>query len=70
MTAQMHPNIKAVHDMFVLEFPVGPDGKTPHYPAWFCSAMNLFGREANRDCECCWQPPYGWVVEDGCPYHD
>ena len=67
----MHPNIQTVHDMFLAELPVGPDGKTPQYPAWLCEALNLLDRRVGScGCRCSWNAPYGWVVEAGCPVHD
>ncbi len=49
----------------------GPNGITPQFTQEFCDHMNKADlRMRGVDCECEWMPPYGWVVEGGCKYHD
>ena len=58
------------HDENVRTFPLGTDGKTVQYPAYFCHMMNLVDKRTHKDCECEWYPPFGFVIEAGCPEHD
>jgi hypothetical protein len=72
MDAQMRDELDRFHDEMVKHFELGPDGKTPQYPPWFCDIMNILDPrlEDDRDCLCSWWPPFGWAPEDGCPEHD
>lgn len=66
----MNTLAQTFHDALVDSFPLGPDGKTPQYPARFCEWMNVADERAHGPCACHWAAPYGFVIEAGCSEHD